>query len=91
MTLDRVISTVEKATEVEAKEKLQIAAFIGWQMGAGGKKSLREYMRSLGLLEEKTQITKGQIKLEKNIALQTAAKIIEFDKKRRESLKRNGI
>jgi len=39
----------------EAKEKYILAAFVGWQMGAGGKKNFGEYLRHLGLSDETSQ------------------------------------
>ena len=37
------------ARSKEGKERLVVAAFIGWQMGAGGKKNFGSYLRGLGL------------------------------------------
>lgn len=37
------------ALNKEGKERLILAAFIGWQMGAGGKKNFGSYLDGLGL------------------------------------------
>lgn len=50
--LVRLLSGVRRA---EAKEKLVLAAFVGWQIGAGGKKKFGEYLRHLGLSDEAPQ------------------------------------
>ncbi len=59
---------------------MQIAAFIGWQVGAGGKKSFKAYLENLGLLE-KVGVPKELVKLQKELALKRARKIIELDKR----------
>lgn len=41
-----------KAKLDEAKDKLILAAFVGFQMGAAGKKTYGEYLRHLGLSDE---------------------------------------
>lgn len=33
----------------EGKERLVLAAFVGFQLGAAGKKTFREYLNELGL------------------------------------------
>ncbi len=46
-----LIQLASKAREEEAKEKLINSAFIGWQMGAGGKVKFGAYLSKLGLTE----------------------------------------
>jgi len=41
-----------KAKLDEAKDKLALAAFVGFQMGAAGKMTYGEYLRHLGLSDE---------------------------------------
>lgn len=41
-----------KAKLDEAKRELVLAAFVGFQMGAAGKKTYGEYLRHLGLSDE---------------------------------------
>lgn len=41
------------AIEKEAKEKVILAAFIGHQLGAGGKKDFPAYLEELGLADER--------------------------------------
>lgn len=43
---------VTVASKEEAKERLVQGAFIGWQLGAAGKRTFQEYLHSLGLLDE---------------------------------------
>jgi len=79
----------EEIKKSEAKDRMVIAAFIGWQMGAGGKKSFSRYLKSLGLdLKEKVKTSKQEIARAKEYALKRAKNIIDFDKKRKEKLKR---
>lgn len=42
------------------KEEFTLAAFIGWQMGAGGKKRFGEYLNHLGLSDEGTLNNLGE-------------------------------
>ncbi len=39
----------------EANERLILAAFVGWQMGAGGKSTFGDYLSGLGLSGEAPQ------------------------------------
>lgn len=39
----------------EVKERLILASYIGWQMGAGGKKTFQQYLAKMGLSEELPQ------------------------------------
>lgn len=79
----------EKIRQAEAKDRMIIAAFIGWQMGAGGKKSFRQYLKSLGLESKpEVKVSAEEIRRQKEYALRQAKNIIDFDKKRKEKLKR---
>ena len=40
------------AQNKEGKERLVLASYIGWQMGAGDKKTFQEYLAKMGLSEE---------------------------------------
>jgi len=44
-----------KARREEADERFTLAAFVGWQLGAGGKKTFGEYLYSLGLSDKPSQ------------------------------------
>lgn len=44
-----------KVRQTEAKEKFVLAAFIGFQLGAGGKQTFGEYLKHLKLSEQPTQ------------------------------------
>ncbi|MHA1302196.1 MAG: hypothetical protein ACTSPI_00650 [Candidatus Heimdallarchaeaceae archaeon] len=54
-------------------------------MGAGGKKTFKQYLRSLGLdYEAKIKTSPEEIRREKEAALRQAKNIVSLDKKRRE-------
>lgn len=44
-----------EARREEADEKLILAAFVGWQLGAAGKKTFGEYLEALGLSDKAPQ------------------------------------
>ena len=50
-----LIKLSSKARQEEAKEDLILAAFIGFQLGAGGKKTFEEYLKHLNLSEQPSQ------------------------------------
>jgi len=41
-----------KIKHEEAREKLILAAFVGFQMGAGGDKNFKQYLEAMGLASE---------------------------------------
>lgn len=43
-----------KAKQEEEKARLILAAFVGWQMGAAGDKTLGDYLAHLGLADKPT-------------------------------------
>lgn len=44
-----IVGLTVKANKEEAEERLTLAAFVGFQMGAGKQKNFMEYLRSLGI------------------------------------------
>lgn len=76
-----------KIAEQRIKEDIRAnyiyAAFIGWQMGAGEKKSFSQYLRHLKIVGESKKTTKKEKQVLKSKALKYAAKIIARDKKRK--------
>lgn len=65
----------------EKKRGLIEASFIAWQMGVGNKKSFGEYLKSLGLSEDKPEPIKDKKKYVKR-ALYIAERAMKHDKKR---------
>lgn len=57
----RLIKVIIRAREKEETSRLIVAAFIGWQMGAGDKKSFSAYLDSLGLSGEPRESTEPLI------------------------------
>lgn len=58
MAFDRFLqlgNLAVKAKQEQAQDALVQSAFIGWQMGAGGKVKLGEYLHSLGLSDSLPQ------------------------------------
>jgi len=51
----QLVKLSSAATRERAKDETVLAAFIGWQMGAGGKKTFGGYLRHLGLSDELPQ------------------------------------
>lgn len=49
-----------KAKQEGEKERLILAAFVGWQMGAAGQKTLGQYLCDLGLSSEPPRAAKPQ-------------------------------
>ncbi len=47
-----LVRLIIEAKKEETKERLRLAAFIGWQMGAGGKIKFGAYLRRLHLSDE---------------------------------------
>ena len=68
----------------EQKERMIAAAYTAWLMGAGGKKSFKSYITTLGLVEKPAPLTKEERKQIAQDAYSRAAKIVELDRKRRE-------
>lgn len=68
----------------EQKERMIAAAYTAWLMGAGGKKSFKSYITTLGLVEKPVPLTKEERKQLAKEAYSRAAKIVELDRKRRE-------
>ena len=44
----------------EVKEKFVLAAYVGWQLGAAGKKTFGEHLQHLGLSDEAPQSARSQ-------------------------------
>jgi hypothetical protein len=56
-----VVKAITRAREREARDEYILAAFIGWQMGAGDKKSFGAYLNSLGLPGESPETTEAVV------------------------------
>lgn len=57
---------------------MKIAAFIGWQSGAGGEKNLHDYYKSMNLIDEKPELSKEAKKILAGQALDKAKNIISM-------------
>lgn len=57
-----------KVKHEEAREKLILAAFVGFQMGAGGDKNFKQYLESLGLAKDSDAVETKPISAEEAIA-----------------------
>lgn len=77
-------NSIREEVKTKSKGEMMMAAFIGWQLGAGGRVTFPQYLRRLGI-EEDNPLTKEEIKKIKDKALETAKNIIELDKKRKVS------
>ena len=78
-----VCRTISQAKQDEAREKMTLVSFLGWQMAPlwGYKGDYAKYLRDLGLLpEDKPDPVVREQK--KNQALSRAARIIAADKRR---------
>jgi len=53
-----------KIKHEEAREKLILAAFVGFQMGAGGDKNFKQYLESLGLSGEPDTVETSDVTAE---------------------------
>ena len=56
----RLVQLLGKVKQEEAKEKLVLAAFTSWQLGAGNKRTLGEYLEHLGLSDKAPQQRRGK-------------------------------
>ena len=74
---------VEQRVKEEIRANYIYAAFIGWQMGAGGKKNFPQYLQYLKITGESKKMTVKERKVLKSKALAYAAGIIAKDKKRK--------
>jgi len=74
---------IEELRAEDAKNQLVSAAFVGWQSGAGGKKSFGEYLKSMGLSEKAAELTDEQKKAIADTALRRAKQIVKNDKRRK--------
>jgi len=43
----QLVSLLSEVRREEAEEKFTLAAFVGWQMGAGGNKTFGQYLKHL--------------------------------------------
>jgi len=59
---------LSEARREETEEKFTLAAFIGWQMGAGGKKTFGQYLKHL-LPDEPVQPVKSQKRQDEVLSL----------------------
>ena len=44
---EQLASLLSEIRQEEAKEKIILATFVGWQMGAGGGKTFDEYLKDM--------------------------------------------
>jgi len=67
------IDFLENEKREEARQQMTVAAFIGWQSGAGGDKDFNDYLRSLNLTDKPPTMSDEERKkvAEKNIDLAT--------------------
>ena len=56
-----------KIKHEEAREKLILAAFVGFQMGAGGDKNFKQYLESLSLAKDSDAVETENITAEEAI------------------------
>lgn len=75
---------MKKEIKQEQNNSLVEAAFIGWQMGAGGKNSFKNYLRELGLwerIQSKVKTSKEELRRVAERGKKIGEKIRKFDKK----------
>jgi len=56
----RLVKLLDKVKQEEAKEKLVLAAFTSWQLGAANKMTFGEHLNHLGLSDKAPQQQKGK-------------------------------
>jgi hypothetical protein len=79
---------IDELRAEDARNQLTAAAFVGWQAGAGAKKSFGEYLKSVGLSEKAIPLTEEQKKAIAQAAKNKAEKIVKKDRKRKRKKKR---
>jgi len=89
----RFADTIEQAEIIDelraedAKNQMTAAALVGWQSGAGGKKTFGDYLKSLGLTDKGPKLTPEQKKRISKQAITKAEAIRRKDRKRRKKRK----
>ena len=63
-----MVNYLTEVKQEEARERLTLCAFIGFQLGAGGDKSFGQYLEVLGLKESKEAPRASELTAEEAIA-----------------------
>ena len=71
-----------KAKHDDIKEKFTLAAFVGFQMGAGGDKNFGQYLEGLGLGEEQSGVEAKPSSLTAKEAVTKAEGILAMARKK---------
>jgi hypothetical protein len=66
---------IESEKAEDYKWRMEAACFTAWQLGAGSGKSLNEYLRQFGLSDEPIKLTKEQIKIMAQRAIEKAERV----------------
>ncbi len=74
-----VLTSLQEAIAEENDERWRQAAFVGWQFGAGGKKTFGEYLRAMGLgyRDELLHIQQTGL-VSKEEAMANAERVLEY-------------
>jgi hypothetical protein len=86
LTLNRfndIMAVITEAEKRRVKERFTVAAFVGWQLGAGGKIKFADYLRKFDLMDKPKPLEKTEKRRIAKRAYERAALIVKYDKLRK--------